>query len=159
MIRICTVDGCQTVAARWGRCRSHGAPPRVRARCVDIYQRKGARAAAVAVGVSPATAAAWARRAGVVYVNDMPGVSAREAAEAADVTYRQLDYWASSGLLVPTHPGSGSGTVRRYSDDDVEALCVLAQLRNIGFDVKALRTYGRPERARLLSVLEGAGFA
>ncbi|MED5527073.1 MAG: MerR family transcriptional regulator, partial [Actinomycetota bacterium] len=42
------------------------------------------------------------------------------ACAAAGITYRQLDYWARTGLVAPTVRGAaGSGTQRLYSFRDI----------------------------------------
>jgi len=47
----------------------------------------------------------------------------REAAAAAGVTYRMLDYWLRVGVVRPqTEPQPGSGHPRRFTADEVQAL-------------------------------------
>ncbi len=59
----------------------------------------------------------------------------REAADVADISYRQLDYWARTGLLVPSiAPARGSGSRRLYSDHDVRLLRVVGALRLLGLN-------------------------
>ena len=42
------------------------------------------------------------------------------ACSAAGISYRQLDYWARTGLIEPTvRPAQGSGSQRLYSFTDV----------------------------------------
>jgi hypothetical protein len=54
------------------------------------------------------------------------GFSGPRAAEIAGITYRQLDYWARTGLVVPSlKVPKGSGDRRRYSVDDVRLLALL----------------------------------
>jgi hypothetical protein len=55
------------------------------------------------------------------------GFSAAAAASISGATYRQVDYWARTGLLEPSmRTGHGSGSQRRYAYDDIVALTVLA---------------------------------
>lgn len=62
-----------------------------------------------------------------------PSFSAVEACQLAGVTYRQLDYWARNGQVVPSiAEAGGSGTARRYSSYDVAQLRVLGRLHALG---------------------------
>jgi len=56
------------------------------------------------------------------------------------ITYRQLDYWARTGLLVPSiTEAKGSGTQRRYSYRDVLELKVIKQLLDAGLSLTSAR--------------------
>lgn len=56
------------------------------------------------------------------------------------ITYRQLDYWARTGLLVPSiTTAKGSGTQRRYSYRDVLELKVIKQLLDAGLSLNMAR--------------------
>jgi len=56
------------------------------------------------------------------------------------ITYRQLDYWARTGLLVPSIAvARGSGTKRRYSYHDVLELKVIKQLLDAGVSLQRAR--------------------
>ena len=56
------------------------------------------------------------------------------------ITYRQLDYWARTGLLRPSiTDANGSGTQRRYSYRDVLELKVIKQLLDAGLKLKQAR--------------------
>jgi len=56
------------------------------------------------------------------------------------ITYRQLDYWARTGLLVPSITAAkGSGTQRRYSYRDVLELKVIKQLLDAGLSLVSAR--------------------
>jgi DNA-binding transcriptional MerR regulator len=49
------------------------------------------------------------------------------------VTYRQLDYWARTGLVTPSiTPARGSGSKRKYSYSDVLEVKVIKSLLNSG---------------------------
>ena len=68
-----------------------------------------------------------------------------QACSAAGITYRQLDYWARTGLVTPSVcAASGSGTQRLYSFRDVLVLRVVKRLLDAG-GVPAQR----PRRDRL----------
>jgi DNA-binding transcriptional MerR regulator len=56
------------------------------------------------------------------------------------ITYRQLDYWARTGLLTPSlADASGSGSRRRYSYHDVLELKVIKQLLDAGVSLQSAR--------------------
>jgi DNA-binding transcriptional MerR regulator len=56
------------------------------------------------------------------------------------ITYRQLDYWARTGLLVPSiAQAKGSGTKRRYAYHDVLELKVIKQLLDAGVSLQRAR--------------------
>jgi DNA-binding transcriptional MerR regulator len=47
-------------------------------------------------------------------------LSSVEVCRLTGVTYRQLDYWVRTGLVLPHTCARGSGTHRRWSDADLE---------------------------------------
>lgn len=56
------------------------------------------------------------------------------------ITYRQLDYWARTGLLKPSiSDAKGSGTQRRYSYGDVIELKVIKRLLDAGLKLPQAR--------------------
>jgi len=63
------------------------------------------------------------------------------ACHAAGITYRQLDYWARTGLVEPTVRGAtGSGTQRLYSFRDILILKVIKRLLDAGISLQQIRT-------------------
>ncbi|CAG7845752.1 putative HTH-type transcriptional regulator [Pseudoclavibacter triregionum] len=63
------------------------------------------------------------------------------AARAASITYRQLDYWARTGLVEPTVRGaSGSGSQRLYSFRDILVLKLVKRLLETGISLQKIRT-------------------
>ncbi|WP_223402807.1 MerR family transcriptional regulator [Occultella gossypii] len=63
------------------------------------------------------------------------------ACRAAGITYRQLDYWARTGLVEPSiRPATGSGTQRLYSFRDVLVLKVVKRLLDTGVSLQQIRT-------------------
>lgn len=63
------------------------------------------------------------------------------ACSAAGITYRQLDYWARTGLIQPSVRGaSGSGTQRLYSFRDILILKVIKRLLDAGISLQQIRT-------------------
>jgi DNA-binding transcriptional MerR regulator len=63
------------------------------------------------------------------------------ACSAAGITYRQLDYWARTGLVEPSvREASGSGTQRLYSFRDILVLKVVKKLLDLGVSLPNIRT-------------------
>ena len=63
------------------------------------------------------------------------------ACAAAGITYRQLDYWARTGLVEPSvREASGSGTQRLYSFRDILVLKVVKKLLDAGVSLVNIRT-------------------
>jgi DNA-binding transcriptional MerR regulator len=63
------------------------------------------------------------------------------ACAAAGITYRQLDYWARTGLVEPSvRPATGSGTQRLYGFRDVLVLKVVKRLLDTGVSLQQIRT-------------------
>ncbi|MEU5810513.1 MerR family transcriptional regulator [Streptomyces sp. NPDC047718] len=86
------------------------------------------------------------------------------ACAAAGITYRQLDYWARTGLVEPTvRPAYGSGTQRLYSFKDVVVLKIVKRfldtgvaLQNIRNAVQHLRERGFSDLERMTLMSDGA---
>ncbi|MGK5631230.1 MerR family transcriptional regulator [Streptomyces sp. URMC 123] len=86
------------------------------------------------------------------------------ACAAAGITYRQLDYWARTGLVEPSvRPAHGSGTQRLYSFRDVVVLKIVKRfldtgvsLQNIRAAVQHLRTRERADLAQMTLMSDGA---
>lgn len=63
------------------------------------------------------------------------------ACNAAGITYRQLDYWARTGLIEPTVRGAkGSGSQRLYSFRDILILKIIKRLLDAGVSLQQIRT-------------------
>ncbi len=63
------------------------------------------------------------------------------ACSAAGITYRQLDYWARTGLLEPSvRTAAGSGSQRLYSFRDILVLKVIKRLLETGVSLQSIRT-------------------
>lgn len=67
------------------------------------------------------------------------GYSTPEAADAVGVSYRMADYWARTGLVVPSREAHGSGTQRRYTFDDVMRLAIVKRLLDNGMSLQSIR--------------------
>jgi len=79
------------------------------------------------------------------------------ACSAAGITYRQLDYWARTGLLEPSVRGAaGSGSQRLYSFRDILVLKVIKRLLDTGVSLQNIRTAVEHLRERGVDDLAGA---
>ena len=94
-----------------------------------------------------AEAAATAGVQGLLFDDDlspMPddvGFRGPTACAAAGITYRQLDYWARTGLVSPSvRPATGSGTQRLYGFRDVLLLKVIKRLLDAGISLQQIRS-------------------
>lgn len=71
------------------------------------------------------------------------------AHKVAGITYRQLDYWARTGLVVPEiREAGGSGTQRLYSFRDVLLLRVVKRFLDVGISLQQIRVAIDHLRAR-----------
>ncbi len=62
------------------------------------------------------------------------------ACAAAGITYRQLDYWARTGLVEPSvRSAHGSGTQRLYSFRDVVVLKIVKRFLDTGVSLQNIR--------------------
>lgn len=69
------------------------------------------------------------------------GYRGTTACHAAGITYRQLDYWARTGLVEPSvRPATGSGTQRLYSFRDILVLKVVKRLLDTGVSLQQIRS-------------------
>ncbi|RBM04927.1 MerR family transcriptional regulator [Streptomyces sp. PT12] len=69
------------------------------------------------------------------------GYRGPSACAAVGITYRQLDYWARTGLVQPSvRPAHGSGTQRLYSFRDVLVLKIVKRLLDAGVSLQSIRT-------------------
>jgi len=56
------------------------------------------------------------------------------------ITYRQLDYWATTGLVEPSvRDAEGSGSQRLYSFEDIVTLKVVKRLLDVGVSLQRIR--------------------
>lgn len=97
-------------------------------------------------------------------LDDGLGYRGPTACSAAGVTYRQLDYWARTGLVQPSvRNPSGSGTQRLYSFRDILVLKIIKRLLDTGVSlqqirvaVNALRERGVQDLANITLMSDGA---
>ena len=82
-------------------------------------------------------------------VPDDLGYRGPTACNAAGITYRQLDYWARTGLVEPTvRAAGGSGTQRLYGFRDILLLKVIKRLLDAGISLQQIRQAVAHLRAR-----------
>ena len=75
-----------------------------------------------------------------VPADDAVGYRGVTACHAAGISYRQLDYWARTGLVEPGVRGAtGSGTQRLYSFRDILVLKVVKRLLDTGVSLQNIR--------------------
>ena len=77
----------------------------------------------------------------MVEEREMDGYRAPQVCKLVGITYRQLDYWARTGLIVPTlAQAHGSGSQRLYGFSDVVQLKVIKNLLDAGMSLKKIRS-------------------
>ena len=94
---------------------------------------------------------------------DNVGYRGPTACAAAGITYRQLDYWARTGLVEPSvRAAHGSGSQRLYSFRDICVLKVVKRLLDTGISLQQiraavthLRDRGSADLARLTLMSDG----
>lgn len=120
--------------------------------------------------VVAAEAVAQAGDQGLLFNDDvqpMPndtGFRGPTACSAAGITYRQLDYWARTGLVEPTvRSAGGSGTQRLYSFRDILLLKIIkllldagVSLQQIRIAIEHLRQRGTEDLTRVTLMSDGA---
>lgn len=117
------------------------------------------------------TAASQPREAqGLLFDDDLPelneeiGYRGRVVVNVIGITYRQLDYWARTGLVQPSiQTASGSGSTRLYSFRDILVLKIIKRLLDTGVSlnqirvaVDSLREYGVEDLSRITLMSDGA---
>jgi DNA-binding transcriptional MerR regulator len=76
-----------------------------------------------------------------VAIPEDAGYRGPTACAAAGITYRQLDYWARTGLVEPSVRGAaGSGTQRLYGFRDILVLKIVKRLLDTGVSLQQIRT-------------------
>jgi DNA-binding transcriptional MerR regulator len=81
--------------------------------------------------------------------DELLGYRGTTACNAAGITYRQLDYWARTDLVVPSiRSAAGSGTQRLYSFKDILVLKVVKRLLDTGVSLQNIRVAVEHLRAR-----------
>ncbi|MCX5044360.1 MerR family transcriptional regulator [Aldersonia sp. NBC_00410] len=72
--------------------------------------------------------------------DELVGYRVPSACQIAGITYRQLDYWARTGLVVPSiRSAAGSGSQRLYSFKDILVLKIVKRLLDTGISLQNIR--------------------
>jgi len=75
-----------------------------------------------------------------VVPDDLVGYRVPTACQIAGITYRQLDYWARTSLVVPSiRSAAGSGSQRLYSFKDILVLKIVKRLLDTGISLQNIR--------------------
>ncbi len=83
------------------------------------------------------------------------GYRGATACQAAGISYRQLDYWARTGLVEPEiQPATGSGSQRLYGFRDILVLKIVKRLLDTGVSLQNIRTAVEHLRERGVGDLE-----
>jgi DNA-binding transcriptional MerR regulator len=78
--------------------------------------------------------------AGGTELSEETGYRGVAACKAAGITYRQLDYWARTGLVEPSvRSATGSGSQRLYGFRDILVLKVVKRLLDTGVSLQQIR--------------------
>jgi DNA-binding transcriptional MerR regulator len=107
---------------------------------------------------------------GLLFSDDLPelrddiGYRGPTACKAAGITYRQLDYWARTGLVEPSvRSATGSGTQRLYGFRDILVLKIVKRLLDTGVSlqqirvaIQVLRERGVDDLAQITLMSDGA---
>jgi len=96
-------------------------------------------------------------------MDEIVGYRGPAACQIVGITYRQLDYWARTKLVVPSiRTATGSGSQRLYSFKDLAVLKVVknlldtgVSLNNIRVAVEQLRRHGVRDLARITLFSDG----
>ena len=68
------------------------------------------------------------------------GYRGATACAAAGITYRQLDYWARTGLVEPSiRTATGSGSARLYGFRDILVLKIVKRLLDAGVSLQNIQ--------------------
>ncbi len=83
------------------------------------------------------------------------GYRGATACAAAGISYRQLDYWARTGLVEPSiRTATGSGSARLYGFRDILVLKIVKRLLDAGVSLQNIRTAVNHLRSRGVTELE-----
>jgi len=83
------------------------------------------------------------------------GYRGATACVAAGISYRQLDYWARTGLVEPSvRTAAGSGSQRLYGFRDILVLKIVKRLLDTGVSLQNIRTAVEHLRSTGISDLE-----
>jgi DNA-binding transcriptional MerR regulator len=73
--------------------------------------------------------------------DSQPGYRGPAVCKIVGISYRQLDYWTTTGLVTPSvRNAEGSGSQRLYAFEDIVALKVIKSLLDAGVSLQRIRT-------------------
>ena len=111
-----------------------------------VIKDKGARGDAAGRAAAGRVSTSSADEQGLLFGEELAaapedvGYRGPTACAAAGITYRQLDYWARTGLVEPSvRAASGSGSQRLYGFRDILALKVVKRLLDTGISLQQIR--------------------
>ena len=85
--------------------------------------------------------------------DDRPGYRGPQVCKVVGISYRQLDYWTTTGLVrASVRDAVGSGTQRLYGFDDIVQLKLVKRLLDAGVSLQKIRTAVDVVRDRGLSL-------
>jgi DNA-binding transcriptional MerR regulator len=74
-------------------------------------------------------------------IDQAEGYRAPQVCKLVGISYRQLDYWARTGLIQPSiQTARGSGSQRKYAFADIVQLKVVKRLLDAGMSLNKIRT-------------------
>ncbi|MFG2042062.1 MerR family transcriptional regulator [Dactylosporangium sp. NPDC048998] len=116
----------------------------------------GNRAVAHSAGAPAGTGAPGSAAGTSIAEAEDVGYRGPTACHAAGISYRQLDYWARTGLVVPSvRDATGSGSQRLYSFRDIVVLKVVKRLLDAGVSLQNIRKAIDTLRSRGVGDLAG----
>ena len=85
--------------------------------------------------------------------DSQPGYRGPAVCKIVSISYRQLDYWTTTGLVTPSvRNAEGSGSQRLYAFDDIVQLKVIKSLLDAGVSLQRIRAALEFVRERGLSL-------
>lgn len=84
-----------------------------------------------------------------------PPYSTDQVRRLVGVSYRRVDYWIRTGLIVPSiREANGQGTRRRYSQADLDHVRVVKALLDMGISLQRIRRYQHRLRVLVLDLAD-----
>ncbi len=72
---------------------------------------------------------------------DVDFVTSLDIVAGAQVTYRQVDFWTRTGLLVPTNDNPGQGNSRHYAPEQLARAKAISALLRAGLALPSIRKH------------------
>lgn len=73
-----------------------------------------------------------------IEIDDDALFSSPDTCRMARVSFRQIDYWARTGVIEPDTPATGSGSHRRFTGAQVRDIAMIGRLRELGVGLEAI---------------------